>query len=243
MPSAFSAGFPALTSYILGLLDDADAATAQATLDVSSADGWKADTATWTYASASTFTVSGDRTAVFTKGTRLKFTQTTVKYGVVASSAHAAGTTTVTIIVNTDYVLANAAISATAYSYAADPQGFPTWFNYTTTPSGWAATPTVVFARFKTIANICYLDLRITGTSNATSASATAPVAAEDTADNVGRVVGPMISTDNGVTVTTPARAFITDASTTITFGKDFGGGAWTSSGTKTVTLTGFYAF
>jgi len=72
-----------------------------------STTGWTASADTWTYASASTFTIAGiDRTAVYTKGTRLKFTQTTVKYAVVVSSAFSTNTT-VTIAVNTDYTIAN----------------------------------------------------------------------------------------------------------------------------------------
>lgn len=102
--------------------------------------GWVSDSAnTWTRTGNQTFTVSGDRTAVFSKGTRLQWTQTTVKYGVVVASSHAAGTTTVTIATNTDYVLTAAAISANSYSYAANPQGYPAYFNYTPT---WKSTGT-----------------------------------------------------------------------------------------------------
>ncbi len=57
------------------------------------ADGWMPDASTWTYASASTFTVSGNQTARFQKGTKLKFTQTTVKYAVVASSSYSSPNT------------------------------------------------------------------------------------------------------------------------------------------------------
>lgn len=113
-------------------------------------DGWITPDETWTYASASTFIVPGDQTAKYTKGTRLKFTQTTVKYGTVASSSHSTGTTTVTIIVNTDFVLANAAISANYYSYAANPQGYPAFFNYTATTSGYSGG-TVNVSRFSVI--------------------------------------------------------------------------------------------
>lgn len=100
-----------------------------------STDGWIDGSAyTWTYASASTFTIAGvDLTTTFTKGTRLKFTQTTVKYAVVVSSSFSTDTT-VTIAVNTDYVIANAAITANYYSYQANPQGYPTYFNDT---GGW----------------------------------------------------------------------------------------------------------
>jgi hypothetical protein len=93
-------------------------------------DGWIADTDTWVYASASTFTIAGkDVTTKFTKGTRLKFTNTTLKYAVVVSSAFSTDTT-VTIAVNTDYVLASAVITSPYYSYEVSPQGYPTWFNF-----------------------------------------------------------------------------------------------------------------
>lgn len=91
-------------------------------------DGWTASADTWVYASASTFTIAGvDRTTTFTKGTRLKFTQTTVKYAVVVSSAFSTNTT-VTIAVNTDYTIANAAITLPYYSYQACPAGYPNAF-------------------------------------------------------------------------------------------------------------------
>ena len=42
-------------------------------------DGWIKATDTWTYASATTFTIAGvDRTAMFPKGTKIKLTQTAV---------------------------------------------------------------------------------------------------------------------------------------------------------------------
>lgn len=96
-------------------------------------DGWTAAGETWTYASASTFTISGvDVTAKYTKGTRLKFTQTTVKYAVVVASSFSTNTT-VTIAVNTDYTLANAAITDNYFSYQASPVGYPVAFNVTVT--------------------------------------------------------------------------------------------------------------
>ena len=98
--------------------------------------GWNPAGETWTYASASTFTVPGNVTTKYTKGTRLKWTQTTVKYGVVIASAYSSPNTTVTIAVNTDYTIANATISANYYSYAANPQGYPGWFSWTPVWSG-----------------------------------------------------------------------------------------------------------
>lgn len=93
-------------------------------------DGWIDDTVdTWTYASADaptfTFTVSGDLSEVLTPGTRLKLTQTTVKYFIVTAAVFSSGTTTVTIYGGSDYTLANATISANYYSHIKGPAGFP----------------------------------------------------------------------------------------------------------------------
>lgn len=114
--------------------------------------GWIPSGDTWTYASASTFTIAGvDRTAVYTKGTRLKFTQATVKYAVVVSSSFSTNTT-VTIAVNTDYTIENAAITAPYYSYQASPQGYPVFFNWTPTFSAsgsmTTASPSITNAMF-----------------------------------------------------------------------------------------------
>lgn len=118
-----------------GTLTAAKLATNAATQN----DGWISTALTLTYASASTVTIAGDQTAIFTTGTRVKFTQTTVKYYVVVSSSYSAPNTTVTFAVNTDYTVANAAISAVSYSYCANPQGYPAYFNFT--PSWTNLTP------------------------------------------------------------------------------------------------------
>lgn len=132
-----------------------------------STDGWTDDTAaTWTRTADQTFTVTGDRTAVFQKGTRLKWTQTTVKYGVVVASSHAGGTTTVTIATTTDYVLTAAAISANYYSYEASPQGYPGWFNYamswTSTGTAPAFGTSTVTTRFAVVGPLCMVCVNIT---------------------------------------------------------------------------------
>lgn len=95
-------------------------------------DGWTLTSYTWVYASASTFTIAGvDLTGLFRKGVKIKFTQSAaVKYGVVVSSSFSTNTT-VTIAVNTDYTIANAAISDAYFSYQSNPIGFPTRFNFT----------------------------------------------------------------------------------------------------------------
>lgn len=92
---------------------------------------------TWTYASADapvyTFTVSGDVTAKYTAGMRLKLTQSaTVKYFIVLGSTYGAPNTTVTVLSsmtnNTadNSGLANSAITANYYSMMKAPASFPT---------------------------------------------------------------------------------------------------------------------
>lgn len=105
--------------------------------------GWTAAGETWTYASATTFTVPTDLTVKYQKGTKIQLTQTTVKYFYVVASSYAAPNTTVTITAGTDYALANAAITVPCYSYMENPQGFPDIFNYTPIWSGDIAPPAI----------------------------------------------------------------------------------------------------
>jgi len=86
-----------------------------------------------TYASATTFTVSGDQTAKYSKGTKLKLTNSTVKYFYVVSSSYSSPNTTVTVTGGGDYSLASAAITSPYYSYSENPQGFPNYFSFTQT--------------------------------------------------------------------------------------------------------------
>lgn len=97
-------------------------------------NGWNESADTWTYASASSFTITGaDRTTIFQKGTKLRFKQGGgFKYAVVASSSFSTDTT-VNIAVNTDYTIANAAITDNAYSYVENPVGWPDWFTFSPT--------------------------------------------------------------------------------------------------------------
>lgn len=96
-------------------------------------DGWVDPSETWTYASATTFTVPGDQTSKYTVGLKIKLTQTTVKYFYVLKSEYSDPNTTVTISGGVDYTLANAAISDNYYSRVQSPSGFPDWFEYTPT--------------------------------------------------------------------------------------------------------------
>lgn len=96
-------------------------------------DGWIED-ASWTRTGNHTFTSSGDRTAIFRKGLKVRYKDGgSFEYGVVGSSSHAAGTTTINLIVNSDYQIAAATLTEVAYSPIENPAGFPQWFNWSVT--------------------------------------------------------------------------------------------------------------
>lgn len=91
--------------------------------------GWLNANETWAYASADaptfTFTITGDKTAKYSIGMRIRLTQTTVKYFIVTKVAYSAPDTTVTVYGGTDYTLTNATISNPGYSMVKAPLGFP----------------------------------------------------------------------------------------------------------------------
>jgi len=100
-------------------------------------DGWIAANETWTYASSTSFTVSGNVTGKYQKGDKIKLTQSsTVKYFYIIGVSYSAPNTTITITGGSDYSLANAPITDNYYSKVENPQGFPDYFNYNSTVSG-----------------------------------------------------------------------------------------------------------
>lgn len=158
-------------------------------VSTASTDGWTTSADTWTYASATTFTISGvDRTTTYTKGTRLRLKQGgSYKYFFVVSSAFSTNTT-VTLTGGTDYTLANAAITDNYYSYMANPQGYPGTFNYTPTYAGSASmtfgTVTTNIAQFSAVGNMISLVVYARGTTGgtpSTSISFTLPVTSSTT--------------------------------------------------------------
>jgi len=217
-------------------------ATAPAWANAAGADGWTPDTATWTYASASTFTVATDVTAQFGKGTKLKLTQTTAKYFYVTASSYGAPNTTVTVTGGTDYTLANAAITLPRYSYADAPQGFPEWFAWAPTHTGFSVDPTPGYARFRISGHSCTFgyDAGAGGTSNATSYGITLPVVAI-TRTNARWRTALGVTYDNSAFVAA-GDAEITSASSTVAFTAS-AHAAWTNSGTKAATIVMTYEF
>jgi hypothetical protein len=197
-------------------------------------DGWVFDgDETWTYASATSFIVAGDVTGKYTPGTRIKATQSAaVEYFVVTSSSYSSPNTTVNITGGTDYSLANSAISANAHSYAANPQGYPGWFNFNASATGFSSMA-VTYAKFAVFGRQVTIVYRQTGTSNATSFHMTAPIPFADagvTNVNFGNYAE---GTDNGVTLSTPSGLFFA-SSTDIRMDEANGtADGWTATGTK----------
>lgn len=140
---------------------------------VSEVDGWTAAGETWTYASAVTFTVSGDQTAKYTAGVKIKLTQTTAKYFYVVSSSYGAPNTTVTVTGGSDYTLANAAITNPYYSRAETPAGFPDVFNYTPTWTSSGSAPAIgggtLAGSFKLRGRMCLVMIRVVWAGDTTS--------------------------------------------------------------------------
>ena len=202
-------------------------------------DGWIDDAAeTWTYASGSgggqaTFTVPGDLRTKYTVGTRIKLIQTTVKYFVVcADPTFAGGNTTVTISAGSDYTLANAAISTNFHSYATNPQGWPGWFNFTHSATGFTGALAATEARFDLTGSKLVIEMQIQGTSNATTLTFSLPF----TVSAAAVTNCPTLLTavrDNGTTQG-PGRIFF-GSTTSMTVNLTVGGGAFTGSGSKGV--------
>ena len=213
-----------------------------ASLGVTSNSGWNEVTDTWTYASASTITVPTDATLVYQKGDYLRWKQGGgYLYGTIASLT----ATVITIIVNTDYVVANSAITNVAYSRVANPYGFPEWFNWSPTITGFTATlPTNVSYRYITKGRLCTAVVRqqVAGTSNLTTFTITSPVVAA-TVTNGSWQSATGVATDNGVNLATPALAIITSAGTVFTLTKDLAGTAWTNANGKRANFTITYEF
>jgi len=190
--------------------------------------GWIAADA-MTYVSATTFTVTGDQTAKYTKGTRIKCTNTTVKYFVVVSSVYGASTT-VTVTGGSDYALADAAITSPYYSYS-NPPDFPGWFNWAPTQVGFSADPAGGLYRFRVDGNVCTLAIRqpAAGTSNANTFTISLPITAKTLADMAWVASG--FATDNGTLIT--GMGYVVSAGTVLTLYKNLSATGWTTSGNK----------
>lgn len=173
------------------------------------------------------FTVNIDVSAIIGKGTLLKFTQTTVKYGTVYSSTFASGVTTIVMIHNTDYTLVNAEISNTYYSHIILPLGWPEWFNFDAAPLGYSALPTSTTYKYRPVGKSVSIIITqlVNGTSNATTLTTSAPMVSVSTTITTNGV-----TVDNSVISTVAARSHTLLNTRTITHRTDMNTGAWTAA-------------
>jgi len=103
--------------------------------------GWMPVTDTWTYASASTITVSSGAAAIYKVGQGLKLNNTDTKYFYIVGVAD----TLLTITGGSDYTLDSDAISAISYTNTPGTAiGFPQVFNWTPTITAAVGTYTTV---------------------------------------------------------------------------------------------------
>lgn len=109
-------------------------------ISLTPANGWIPVGEVWTRTGDHTFTVPGDLTAKYRKATKIRYNEGSVdEYGVVASSSHAAGTTTVNLIPTFNYAMSGNP-SVRYISYIENPEGFPLSFGYIPTAGGSALT-------------------------------------------------------------------------------------------------------
>lgn len=169
-------------------------------------DGWNKETLTVTRTGNHTFTLPGDVTARYKKGTRFKYNDGAQDYGVVMSdSTFAAGVTTVLLAPNSDYAMAAGTITSPSYSYV-NPPDYPTWFTctvrtFTGTASMTFSTVTTNYARFKIDGKHLTLRAGCLGTTGGVAGIGLVMDVPVDIADSYAdTLLGAAISFDGGGT-------------------------------------------
>ena len=191
--------------------------------------GWNPARETWTYASATTITVPAGAAAKYAKGDKIKLTQTTVKYFYIIGVAD----TLLTVTGGSDYTVANAAITNPYYSHAENPIGFPDWFSWTPTYTGFSSNPTIQ-CQFSLKGKNCFIKgyPSSAGTSNATSFKISLPIAPVATGTKRSYSYGWAV--DNGSAVATIFKISGSDDAANLLLYKGLSeGDNWTNSGSK----------
>lgn len=202
-------------------------------LDAEFKAGWISAAETWTRTSNTTFTISGDLTGKYQKGHKIRWKDGgAYKYAYIQAVSHAAGTTTATLNAGSDYVMAAATITDNYYSVAESPIGFPTWFSYTPTFGGFSADPTGNHIAFRMIGRTVHLRISMgAGTSNATTFTATGPMAAGGSSTQFRSILHGV--RNNSVDTGVLGLATIDSGSSTVNFYRDAAATGWTNVGTK----------
>jgi hypothetical protein len=205
--------------------------------------GWFADNETWVYVSSTSFKVVGrDVTLKYPVGTKVKWNDGSLKYAYVISTAFGTDTT-VTICAGSDYAVVNATITANYYSYSAAVSGFPQWFNWTPTLTGFSADPTNCVNRFQIKGRTVTFTIRqvTNGTSNATTMKFSLPVTPATITNQIW--LFPIVYTDNSVAATVFGRGIIASGDVTMACGINAGtsDGFTNSGGKRAASIDGFY--
>lgn len=107
------------------------------------------------------------------------------------------------------------------------------WQDWTPTLTGWSADPTNSIYRYRKLGKLVVVSIRQTtaGTSNATTKSITAPVAAATITNMIWAAT--CSATDNGTDLAASSQVSIASGSSTINFAKDLSTitGGWTAAG------------
>lgn len=199
-------------------------------------DGWIPVSGTWTYASATTITVPSGAAAIYKVGMGIRLTQSsTVKFFYIVGVTD----TVLTVTGGSDYTLEDATISAVSYTNSPDTAiGFPDWFNWTPTQTGWTALPSGAY-RYCLRGKTCQFYIDITsGTSNGTTTRLTLPLMPKSGV-YWGGANG--MAMDNGAVLSVASKWYVNSADGKVYFGADMGSGLFTASGTKRVRCEGFY--
>lgn len=190
--------------------------------------GWQAGSGTWTYASATTMTVPAADAALMRKGTKILLTQTTDKYFYVVGVSG----TTITLSGGSDYSLANAAITSPKFSNFSTPEGFPTWFNWAPTYTGFSSVPSTIVAQFQIIGDTCLINVTSNnGTSNANTFTISLPITSATISNMAWRVM--IASVDNGTAGTGSDYGTVGSNATAVTLAHNDNNAGWTTSGSK----------
>lgn len=161
MPSNFPGGLDSFTTKVDGIDDIMadhvndlqNSVVAVETLLLAKLTGWINWPTQPVYVSATSIRFNSiNLTTLFPTGTKIRLTQTTVKYFYVVSAAYSGGNTTLTLYAGSEFTVANAAITGFGYSHSVT-YGFPEYLNYTPTITyaGGTTDPTslsLTYSRF-----------------------------------------------------------------------------------------------
>jgi len=110
-------------------------------------DGWVSANETWTYASATTITVPSGAASKYAVGNHIRWKQGgSYKYGTIKTVAD----TLITIITNTDYTVANAAITDNYLTGCGTAVGLPGYYNFTPSFSNITIGSGTISSKYRT---------------------------------------------------------------------------------------------